>query len=296
MSATNTKETLDGLMPATLKVFDKVSKLNCIKDLWLCGGTAISLQLHHRLSEDLDFELLGTKKDRPELEFNKIITEVTDVFPGSRKEIMGEDHFLMTLPGEVKLSFFRPANPVPSITAGLQIGNVIMPTLQELLGMKMYVATQRGAYRDYYDIYCLLEKGCSFSEGMQYALNFSRHTIHTKDIVSSLTAAKLFLKDKSFEIDLKPKVNISSQQICERIKEEIANLSRSDRQDWKLVENNGKYNYTNAKNELMTGRWFDEASEFRGGFAVVSRQGKTYKINEEGIVTEIIREAPKLKI
>ena len=45
----------NGLRDNTLEVFDKVSQLDCIKDLYLCGGTGISLLLQHRQSEDLDF-------------------------------------------------------------------------------------------------------------------------------------------------------------------------------------------------------------------------------------------------
>jgi len=36
-------------------VFEQVSKLNCIKDFILIGGTALALQTGYRLSEDLDF-------------------------------------------------------------------------------------------------------------------------------------------------------------------------------------------------------------------------------------------------
>ncbi len=35
--------------------------MEAIKNLYLCGGTAQSLQMKHRKSEDLDFELLGTR-------------------------------------------------------------------------------------------------------------------------------------------------------------------------------------------------------------------------------------------
>ena len=43
-----------GLTDSTKEVFESVSRLECIKDLFLCGGTGISIQLNHRLSEDLD--------------------------------------------------------------------------------------------------------------------------------------------------------------------------------------------------------------------------------------------------
>ena len=74
---TNSKlSVIIGLTPSTQEVFEQVSLLDCIKDLFLCGGTGQSLQLGHRLSEDLDFELLGLRKDRPDLDFGGIIREI----------------------------------------------------------------------------------------------------------------------------------------------------------------------------------------------------------------------------
>ena len=51
-----------GLKQETIPVFEAVSQMEAIKGLYLCGGTAQSLQMKHRKSENLDFELLGTKK------------------------------------------------------------------------------------------------------------------------------------------------------------------------------------------------------------------------------------------
>ena len=46
---------MKGLAPHTLQVFEAVSKLDCIKPYLLAGGTALSLQMGTRQSEDLDF-------------------------------------------------------------------------------------------------------------------------------------------------------------------------------------------------------------------------------------------------
>ena len=44
-----------GLAPQTQKIFDAITQLDCIKPFVLVGGTALSLQLGTRQSEDLDF-------------------------------------------------------------------------------------------------------------------------------------------------------------------------------------------------------------------------------------------------
>jgi len=46
---------MKGLSQQTEGIFERLSKLECIKNYTLIGGTALALQLGHRLSEDLDF-------------------------------------------------------------------------------------------------------------------------------------------------------------------------------------------------------------------------------------------------
>ena len=93
---TKLKSTIEaGLTDSTKEVFESVSKLECIKDLILCGGTGISIQLNHRLSEDLDFELIGVRKERPKLDFGGIIREIKAVFFVVLEELLGSDHFLV---------------------------------------------------------------------------------------------------------------------------------------------------------------------------------------------------------
>ena len=46
---------MKGLAPTHAAGFEAVSKLDCIKPYLLVGGTALSLQMGTRQSEDLDF-------------------------------------------------------------------------------------------------------------------------------------------------------------------------------------------------------------------------------------------------
>ena len=43
------------LIPATLELLRKISSYNTIQNFYLVGGTALSLYLGHRISDDLDF-------------------------------------------------------------------------------------------------------------------------------------------------------------------------------------------------------------------------------------------------
>jgi predicted nucleotidyltransferase component of viral defense system len=209
-----------GLRQETIPVFEAISQMETIKGLYLCGGTAQSLQMKHRKSEDLDFELLGTRKERPMLDFSAISNEVTSVFPDCRKEFLGKNQLQIFVNGNVKLSFFRPQNSVPELGKGFVYNNIVTPSLQELLGMKLFTITVRSAFRDYYDIYALLKEDYDLAKGVDYAGKFSRHTIHSKFIYSILLNENYFNKPECFSL-LEPKYDVSTAEIADFIRHYI---------------------------------------------------------------------------
>ena len=204
----------NGLRKNTLEVFDKVSQLDCIKDLYLCGGTGISLLLQHRQSEDLDFELLNYRGDIRHLNVSGISNEIASVFPDSQREILGNQHIQFYIGDHVKLSFFAPQNRVPTLHTGFTYNNLKTVDAQDALGMKLFTITVRSLYRDYYDIYSLLQAGLSFEEGLDYALKFTRHQVHSKAILSALITPTLYPKPNDFDL-LQPKYNVSPEQIAD---------------------------------------------------------------------------------
>lgn len=202
-----------GLREETIPVFEAVSQMEIVKGLYLCGGTAQSLQMQHRKSEDLDFELLGTRKERPSLDFSAIANEVSSVFPDCRKEFLGKNQLQIFVDGNVKLSFFRPENSVPELGKGFVYNNIVTPSLQELLGMKLFTIAVRSAFRDYYDIYALLKEGYDLAKGVDYAGRFSRHTIHSKFVYSILLNENYFHKPPEFAL-LEPKYEVTTKDIA----------------------------------------------------------------------------------
>ena len=209
-----------GLRQETIPVFEAVSHMEAVKGLYLCGGTAQSLQMMHRKSEDLDFELLGTRKERPMLDFSAISNEVSSVFPDCRKEFLSKNQLQIFVNGNVKLSFFRPENSVPELGKGFIYNNIMTPSLQELLGMKLFTIAVRSAFRDYYDIYALLKDGYDLAKGVDYAGRFSRHTIHSKFIYSILLNENYFHKPAEFAL-LEPKYDVSTKDIADFIQQHI---------------------------------------------------------------------------
>ena len=204
----------NGLRDNTLEVFDKVSQLDCIKDLYLCGGTGISLLLQHRQSEDLDFELLNYRGEIRHLDVSGISNEIVSVFPDYQREILGQEHIQFYIGNHVKLSFFAPKNRVPALHTGFMHNNLKTVDAQDALGMKLFTITVRSLYRDYYDIYSLLQAGYSFEEGLDYALKFTRHQVHSKAILSALITPALYPKPQDFDL-MQPKYDVSPEQMAD---------------------------------------------------------------------------------
>ena len=219
----------EGLTLNTLEVFEKISKLECIKGFHLCGGTGIALQLNHRYSEDLDFEMLtvqGKKEQSKSLNHDQIVAELKSLFDDFKMgKVVTADHFDCLVGDHVKLSFYKPQNKVPVLNEVGILNNLKTVSPQDALGMKLYVITQRSKFRDYYDIYSLLKEGCSLSEGIQYALKFSRYNISSKNIVSKLMSEGVFVKTNKeghFEFDeLKSKYHVDASQIRDFIEEKL---------------------------------------------------------------------------
>ena len=209
-----------GLKAETVPVFEAISQIDAIKGLYLCGGTAQAIQMMHRKSEDLDFELLGTRKERPMLDFSFISNAICEKYPNCRREFLSSKHFQIFVDGGVKLSFFRPDNAVPELGKGFVYNNIVTPSLQELFGMKLFTITVRSAFRDYYDIYALLKDGYDLAKGVEYAGKFSRHTIHSKFIYSILLNENYFHKPESFAL-LEPKYDVSTKDIAEFVQQYI---------------------------------------------------------------------------
>ena len=79
---------MKGLAPHTLQVFEAVSKLDCIKSYLLVGGTALSLQMGTRQSEDLDFMKWRTSKtEKMEVAWYQIEKELAVIGDIQHKDI-----------------------------------------------------------------------------------------------------------------------------------------------------------------------------------------------------------------
>lgn len=209
---------MKGLAPHTSHIFEAVSKLECIKPYLLVGGTALSLQIGMRQSEDLDFMKWRTfKTEKMEVAWFEIEKELATIGEIQHRDILDIDH-VEFLVEDVKISFYASPkyspvdNPIPCLN------NLRLADIKSIGAMKMEVMMRRSNFRDYYDIYSILKKGIPIQEITGRALQYSGHRLKTKNLLAMLTNGNRFVRDAHFE-QLFPAYRVSPNDIENYIKE-----------------------------------------------------------------------------
>ena len=147
----------------------------------LVGGSALTLHLCHRKSEDLDFFTYDDSFDKQE------IFHYAKQF--DNKEILNQtDEQVDLLLDGVKVTFF---NARWSFLRPSKIERFNLSSLESIAAMKINVLFLRAKYRDYYDIYFLVKSGMSLKQIFEHSLTvleginfklFSVALLYTDDI------------------------------------------------------------------------------------------------------------------
>lgn len=203
---------MKGLAPITELLFEPISKLKCIEPYTLVGGTALSIQLNTRLSEDLDFmSWRKSKIEKREVDWVSIKKELSTVGEVEKVDILDFDHIEFRVSG-VKISFYANPNYSPVKERIHILNNLYVADLVAIGGMKMEVLLRRSKFRDYYDIYSLLVAGLDINEMIKTALKYSGHKLKSKNLLAMLTKSDRFIPDSNFSA-LNPKYQVTSKEI-----------------------------------------------------------------------------------
>lgn len=207
---------MNGLAPRTSAIIESVSRLDCIKPYVLVGGTALSLQLGTRLSEDLDFmSWRKVKNDKREVDWPLIKRELGAIGTVESCDILDLDHVEFIVDG-VKISFYASPNQCPIQEEKPFLNNLRLADPVSVGAMKMEVMLRRSKFRDYYDIYSLLEAGVGLYDMIGVALRYSGHRLKTKNLLAMLTRPDRFVADSRFSA-LNPIYDVTPEEIAERI-------------------------------------------------------------------------------
>lgn len=139
------KKILDAKRLNLLKKFGFLKR----QGFYLAGGTALALQIGHRISLDFDFyteKSFDSRKLRKE--FDKIFKEV--------REIYIEEDTLNLEVEKIGISFFKYSYNL--IRSCQELEEVNLASLEDIAAMKILAISQRGKGRDFIDIYFLIKK------------------------------------------------------------------------------------------------------------------------------------------
>jgi predicted nucleotidyltransferase component of viral defense system len=140
---------LNCLLPDTKKLLLKmIDSCDFLSDYVLVGGSALTLYLCHRKSEDLDFFTFADSFDK-----EKILDFIKEF---ESKEILNQtdDRIDLLLDG-VKVAFF---NAKWAFLKPDKFQRLNVASLESICAMKTNVLFLRAKYRDYYDLYFLAHK------------------------------------------------------------------------------------------------------------------------------------------
>lgn len=145
------------LLPDTLRAIQLVSTIPTVKQAYLAGGTALALQLGHRISVDLDFFT------PEEFDENLVSTELSQLtaYTETRKAwatVLGQV-------GETKFSIFCYKHKLIDTT--LSFEGIVLAGKKDIAAMKLQAIADRGLKRDFIDLF-LLAKEFSLDEMLGY--------------------------------------------------------------------------------------------------------------------------------
>ena len=153
---------------------------------YLAGGTALALQLGHRMSYDLDIfskqEISANFPIRVKREFS--IKEVI---------VNNQDEFTFLAEGDIKISFiYYPFDLSQYVIKNMGWPIDILSSLGVAL-TKAYALNRRNSWRDYLDLYILMKNGIT---------NLSEIVIKAQSVYGELFNEKLFLAQLVYTQDI----------------------------------------------------------------------------------------------
>ena len=208
---------MKGIAKHTQQISEPVSRRDCLKGWTLVGGTALAIQLGHRMSEDLDFMRWQTHKgERMDVDWPQIHKELETVAEIQSMDILDHNHVEFIVAG-VKFSFYARESKSPVNHTVPFLNHIVLADMEAIAAMKMEVMLRRSKFRDYYDLYCIFQQQPDVMKFVRAAGEYSNHTLKSKNILAMLTDHHRFGEDQNFA-QLEPLYSISAQEIETYIK------------------------------------------------------------------------------
>jgi len=133
--------------PTTLGLLKELMQLPALAEFNLAGGTALALQIGHRISVDLDF--FGDVNFEP-IEILDALQDIAEV------SIISQSRAILILnTSGVKTDFVRYRYPL--LQPVNEIDGIRLLSTLDIGAMKLAAITNRGRKRDFFDLFFLLQ-------------------------------------------------------------------------------------------------------------------------------------------
>ena len=189
------------------------SLLKNFKDFYLAGGTALALQVKHRISVDFD---LFTEKKISKNHLNKVKT----VFTGKQISVsVNNPDELTVFVDEKKVTFLN--YPFLLLLKLRNFGGIKLLDIKEIGATKAYTIGRRGSYKDYIDLFFIIHgKYCGLQEIIDISVKKYGSDFNSRLFLEQL----LFLEDISDEPIIFLKNKIAKVAIIKFFESEIKKI------------------------------------------------------------------------
>ena len=187
--------------PATLALLKKIMQSPALQQFNLVGGTALALQIGHRISIDLD---LFTEEDYDDV----LVLQSLAPF-GELDVLVNNPPFLQLKLDNIKVDFLK--FPYPLIQDFTEMDQVRLVTVENIAMMKLLAIARRGSKKDFVDLFFIL-KQYSLGELVQLFEKKLPH-IDMFHILKSLT----YFEDAELDADPKMILKASWSEIKKNI-------------------------------------------------------------------------------
>ncbi|MBI3442149.1 MAG: nucleotidyl transferase AbiEii/AbiGii toxin family protein [Candidatus Sungbacteria bacterium] len=162
---------------ALARNLESLGKEKAVEQFYLAGGTALALQLGHRLSYDLDF---FTEQDFSE----KKLTEVLQGLGELTIDHRAEDTLLGFLNG-ARISFFWYRYPL--LFPPVSFLNMRLADIRDIGAMKLDAIQSRGKKRDFIDLWAIMQHGITIGDLLGFfEKKYAGVSYNTQHIMKSL--------------------------------------------------------------------------------------------------------------
>ncbi|MEZ7838478.1 MAG: nucleotidyl transferase AbiEii/AbiGii toxin family protein [Flavobacteriales bacterium] len=187
---------------STLELLIELMDFEELSSFILVGGTALSLQIGHRISIDLDFFTQDIFDE------NQLLEILVHKYPDSIVTSKASNTLNLFIKG-VKVDFIR--HNYKALSSLTSIENIRLSSLQDIAAMKINAVCNRGCKKDFYDIFYLLNH-FSLMEILQLFSTKYKNT----DLFFAQKSLVYFL-----DADVEPNPNTINSSSWEHIKKTI---------------------------------------------------------------------------